>query len=201
MVQVEGRGHVAPAHVPIRMSVGIVDDCLMEARRRNEHRGYSSSNDEWRKGLCGDAVLAIQAGLLGEYGTAYFLNERFGRVVASVDIRTLPGGDGGRDLVVFEAPLQVKTCRSQTGANLIRVRKANRQPVSFSAVAVVFCDVTDVVVRLRGWCMWRAIKDLPEVPARRGNHWNIEVDGSLLEPMSALVDALESKRLSLEAAQ
>jgi hypothetical protein len=52
-------------------------------------------------------------------------------------------------------------------------------------------------VGIRGWLWTDEMLAMPEVPARRGDHWNIEVQNHDLYPVSSLSDEIEAREILL----
>lgn len=138
-------------------------------------------------------------GYCAEAAVIGVLNRRLG-IKLSLDDRLRGGGDGGVDLQVSTLTMQVKSRRSGTSHALSRLslvrHSTDRGFVVFpKTTAIVFCESTieTRTVKILGWIYTRLALDLPIVPARRGNHKNIEIHDSKLEPVSALVDNIRAR--------
>jgi hypothetical protein len=212
MMITEGVGTVAPNPVGIMPTTAAFHCCLMEAKRRAEFRGYKSKSTAWEKGHTGKIVLQsggvvddstapIMAGLIGEAALASFINGRFKTTVCNVDFSLNNFGDGGIDLQPFGFGIDAKTRLKDYGSNLVRAISERGYQTTIKCDAFVFCQWLggSSKVDLLGWIYSKHVTGLPIVPGRNGKpHKNYEVPSEMLQPMSALLDYLEARRMREE---
>lgn len=110
-MEVEGVGQKAPAPKRLPVESGVVAACVEWARQCAEHRGYKHGN-QWQRGL--KPAMALLGGHRAE---SHFSGLAIGKVAewyaaklfgVEIDLRFLPTGDGGVDLVLPCGTTQVK---------------------------------------------------------------------------------------------
>ena len=193
----EGIGEKSPAPRKFLLDDGALRIFLVEANKRAEYRKYANTMDAWRNGLLGSLEMSgigrlskqahpIFCGFLGEYA----VGNPFG---VTVDTVLKKKGDGGIDLTIFGLTFQIKT--TETPFNMVRVRTKYGSPLAHPARVFVFCEWEKArTVWVRGWIWTKDMFHLPEVPARCGDHTNIEPPSTSLLPWSALVDELSARK-------
>lgn len=204
MVQVEGRGLVAPSPYKLTLTDSEMRQLIYYARQRDTIRRYADRVDVWGRGMVGAFVIpnvgAVEesfaptlAGLVGEYGVATFLNRRCGDVCRiDTDLRRF--GDGGIDLSPRGLKIDVKTRLKDYGSHLVRSRRDDGSVVDWQCQVFAFCQWGKFkTVEMHGFAWARDVNLQPEVAARRGVHKNKEVTPELLLPMSRLVDEIRSR--------
>lgn len=206
----EGRGESAPGVVVIPLT----DSDLMVIKERSVQqameRDYRRRGDAWGQGLTGGLQVKNSRdlrpdeagpfiGMIGEYGVCSYLNRRLKIDVAAMDFQRRQHGDGGVDLKIFGLTIQVKTRTKSFSVSLIKRAERSGLVVPLSACAYAFCQYTreqQNVVQLLGWSWARSLLGYPLVPARRGDHMNIEVPDVTLLPMTSLIDELKQRKAS-----
>lgn len=209
-MNVEGRGIVPPEPEWERFTRS--DLILIKDRARNQakERDYRNRRDRWGCGLVGrrrppnstdlrPAEYSGLLGLIGEWGTVSYLNRRMKRDVAMMDLTPLPRGDDGIDVIACGLTMQVKTQQNAAYPSLIRRVDDFGRVIPIRSEACVFARFdreNQMGVWLLGWAWTREILGLPVVPARRGNHQNIEVPHALLYPMVRLIRELQYRGIA-----
>jgi hypothetical protein len=211
-LNVEGRGIVAPKPIRVvipRDAILIIKD---RAAQQAMERDYRSRRDSWGHGLTGpgrppnaadlrDDAFPNFVGGMCEYGVTELINRQFRRTVIAMDLRSRVRGDGGIDMKSFGLTVQVKSRQKPENPNLIRRYFRNGWVVPLGADVHIFClyrrDDQDAVSVL-GWAWTRKLElqGYEIVPARRGEHVNIEVPDVDLEPMSRLIKELRQREIS-----
>jgi hypothetical protein len=201
----EGIGLRAPAPVVRRLTEGDLQVLWREMKKRSELRKYQHKPSTWSNALLtgvhysGVGFVAqherpILVGFVGEWAVCQEINSRFPSL-CSVDFAPRANGDGGCDLKPFGLTIQIKTAVSADAMNLVRIRDEYGRRKPITARVLCFCQWDESrCTYLRGWVFTRDVKHLPEVPARRGKHWNIEIPTERLSPISALHDELNARR-------
>ena len=207
----EGIGCHAPKRIKELLNSSdrriVVNAALRIASHRRE---YMDSGDQWKRGLIGDLEIPgigtlpataapLYVGLCAEAATIVYLNRATGLTLSIKDC-LLANGDGGGDITAHGCSIQVK-CRqadsihAKQKLSLVRYATDRGRIVFPNTTALVFCETTieTSCVSLLGWMYVVHAKQLEKVPARKGNHFNIEVPDFLLEPMSSLVDNITAR--------
>lgn len=192
----EGRGTTAPTPARVSIARPVFRDLQALAAEREAARGYAARSSPWGRGLIGNPTLV---GLMGEQACCLYLSARLRRGV-DVDRRDRPRGDGGRDVEVFGVRVQVK-CRRRRGDVLVRrqTREGRILALPWDVLVVSTWEAPageagDQVVTLDGWTTRGRLLGLGAFgPARRGDHMNIAVRDSDLEPMARLVAMLRNR--------
>lgn len=207
----EGKGRHAPQPIVQPLDRHALWLCFNAAANISRGRGYANSTNEWKKGLT-SGLLVPNIGWLpgdsaprfignaGEAGVIRFLNDRL-HAALSLDDRFLTDGDGGTDLELCGLTSQIKTRQSNKShardrVSLVRYA-TNGGTVVFPATTTLVCcelRLPAFDVALLGWIYTARAKELPQSPARRGNHINIEIPDCELQPMASLVDLLAARR-------
>lgn len=202
----EGRGIVAPAPYVMKLERGELLAVKEISADRASARRYADRGDAWGRGHTGSMRVKnvgdlrsdetpIFVGTLGEYAAVSYINKRFKREAVSVDSLIRSKGDGGVDIRVSGRTIDVK-CRTKPGVSLIRAAWPNGNRVPFAADIYLFCQYAREVqdqISLLGWAWRSCLESLELVPARRGDHLNVEVADEMLNPMNALISALQRK--------
>jgi len=195
---VEGKGLCAPSPWRRKLTRGELLIALDSATRIANYRSYGRSRSSWKRGLVGslsipgiaDNIRADLAprvlGTIGEIAVGIFFS-------IPIDDRLKSSGDGDVDFKIGKASSQVKT-RPATSAhakdrvNLLRAVDERGRNVMPRVPVLVFCefDTSSWFVSVLGWCRTVNVAMLPKVKARKGNHLNIEITDSILEPLSSL---------------
>lgn len=200
-MMIEGRGESAPNPWRYDLTRHDLLLALQSASRISGFRRYQVSPSRWKRGLTGtidipgvaSAVRSDVAprvvGNAGEIAAAVYLDCNF-------DDSLLQDGDDGADLKKNKARIQVKTRKSSSShakqrLNLVRMKSRGRCTAPTVPI-VVFAEVdTDSWrVSLLGWTRSAHLHRYPLVPARQGDHLNVEVPDQRLEPMSSLKDLI-----------
>jgi hypothetical protein len=209
-VKIEGKGEVAPATVIEQLKwsdLQLFKDFALEVAKR---RGYANGHTPWKRGLTAGITLGNSfsipphaagafVGKVGECALVYLINRRIGkeRPVAFLNLDILPNGDGGKDVEVYGRQIEVKTRRGHFKSSLIRRLTSTGKLLHLTAHYYCFCEYNlDAPrdVKLLGWVKNRFTAALRPVPAKRGDHRNIEVADPVLLPMSRLILELKSFR-------
>lgn len=207
-MKVEGRGNVVPRSHPIPVEVPSLLAIIASVKDLNR---YASRGDQWGRGLRGSLSLRgvgvigaterpIVVGKVGEYAVVRYLSHRLDYAIQPVDFRKRETGDGGKDVVVFGMSLQVKTRQKSAAVSLVRRKSGGGFDYPLCGHAHIFCqwqcehDDHCLFAELLGWMPNREMRSYPLVPARRGDHLNIEIPDAHLHPMSQLVVELKSKK-------
>lgn len=208
MVHIEGKGLVSPSPVKRKLATADIRILAEEAMRRTQYRRYCGSQDQWKRGLLSGCdipavgrldgtALVVLVGLVGEYACGDYLNERIGESIFAVDLRLLYRGDNGIDLRGCGLTAQVKT-RQYTSRKetLWRRVTAQKRIVSFTTDIGICCYWDkQFSVHLLGWQWCRKLRSACEfAESDRGEHFNLIVYDSLLEPMESLVLELKDRR-------
>lgn len=202
----EGKGIVAPAPLKILFS----DHERRVLFQCAQHLDRYDSNGGWRGGYVGpievpnlgtlpSTAAPIYVGKLGEWAVTELARRRFRSLVPPVDMTRKPLGDGGEDLLILGLGMQLKTRRKADRVSLVRVTDDRKRPVPLKGEVHVFCEwlgAGDMIVKALGWKWTREMVRYPQVPARRGEHLNIEIPDADLYPMSRLWAELESRRVA-----
>lgn len=206
----EGKGCHAPEPVEWNLSPHESYLCAQAALTVSEFRSYAGRGG-WQGGLMGDGfsvpgvgwmrsdVAPRYIGNCAEAAVIGILNKRLS-IQLSLDDRLRGGGDGGVDLKASTLTMQIKCRRSGTAHALSRISlvryATDRGFVVFpKTMAIVFCESTIETrkVKILGWIYTKLASELPVVAARRGNHTNIEIPDTKLEPISALIDNIRTR--------
>lgn len=207
----EGKGRHAPKPVRQELDRHTLWLCFNAAASISKGRGYADSNDSWKRGLTG-SVYVPRVGFLpsdyaprfvgnaGEAALICFLNSRMAANV-SLDDRFRRDGDKGVDVDLWGLTCQVKTRQSgkshaKDGLSLVRYATSSGCVKFPNTTTIICCELAmdDFSVSLLGWMYTLRARELPQVPARRGNHINVEISDRDLEPMSSFVDLLAARR-------
>jgi hypothetical protein len=184
---IEGIGRVAPT--PKRVSLSNCDliYCREISDSRNKHRGYKSSESQWKNGICDDPVFI---GTVGELALQKYLacNGLNCRIVNE----DLNNGDFGIDFVWCGCKYQVKTVLNIDRENiLVRRSKTNRTIDSHSASRFVFCQFSgkDKTAAILGWCNRETVVNskYEKSPIRDAGWFNNVIDRRSLLPIADLL--------------
>lgn len=195
----EGKGEVAPTPIELKLWRQVIRHYENIANQREQKHRYKHDSRAWQRGLVKRPTLT---GLIAEWGVATYLNHQLGlHPPLSVDEAFRHGGDGGIDFRVFGLPIQVKG-RRQRGGLLIRRQTEDGRILALPWWVCVFVTWIDagegqepnLSLTLDGWVKRKTITNAPFVPARIGNHMNLELPEYKLEPMRNLVTLLENWR-------
>lgn len=210
-MRTEGRGIHPPARIQHKLSRCEALLCKDIALKISDYRQYQRHNSSWKRGLMeGEQVPRIGylrqdvlprfIGAVGEAAVISFLNRRAGTEL-SLDDRLRHAGDRDIDADACGFTLQIKARRADKSTaadqlNLVRAETEFGRLVLPSSVAAVFCEVNllDLTAAMLGWMFCRDIKSRPRVPARQGNHLNVEIYDRELSTMNALADAIKVKK-------
>jgi hypothetical protein len=206
-MKVEGRGEVPPAPVWIPLTRPDFIVIKEESIRRAKARDYRNRRDGWGSGLVGpgrppncadmrDDEYPIVIGCAGELACKYFFNQRMSKTVTMVDFGERPRGDRGIDLIACGLTFQVKGQQKPEQPGLIRRidARGNRMPIPANIVIFTRFDREDPTgAWLLGWVWTREILALPVVPARCGDHRNIEVSARMYHKMDDVIKELRHK--------
>jgi hypothetical protein len=170
--------------------IRIIED---EGRRRAEFRtDYRRGLSRWKGGLCGK-VEAIVRGLLGEWATARWLNERFGERLFELDTVLRERGDGGKDFDCFGVKIDVKA----TSTPMVR-RIDDGRLIALRADIYVFGDARKhSLILLCGWITQARMIEVSPVcktPIAQATHFNLEPPLQELEHMKDLFRRLKVER-------
>lgn len=196
-MEVEGKGNVRPAPIPVTINRGEFESLVDAAMLRAELRGYARSSRRWCNGYVKNPVLA---GLMGEAAAVKFFNGKLGRFGVRIEVDTVERahGDGGIDMRIGGALIQVKT-RGRSGRLLVRrideFGKVHSIPWQF-CVATTWPehDETNLTVTLDGWASSKRITNLGKLaPSPVGDHSNLVLLDEELQPMMSLVEYLKRK--------
>lgn len=184
MAMVEGKGRVKPSPARITLTAGERAELTELARHRESYRRYQQRRDEWGSGLISDAVLL---GVFGEFAVCKFYNRRL-RLSLDVDREDKPRGDEGYDILPCPgARTQVKTRKRDYGSMLVRRQTKQGGVIPIFWDMCVCCTIQSnldepgpIEITLDGWVdhvdiVGNRYKFAKLVPARRGDHLNLEV--------------------------
>lgn len=200
----EGFGSKAPAPARLVLDFGTQILIAKAATQRAAFRNYGGTR--WGKGLkqaihipgigdLSERERPIYAGLAGECAVADVINRRLKLIVAEVDLKNRTYGDGGVDLKVLGARLQVKTRQSHDRRSLIRATDERGNSTLPDVHAYVFCEwLGGDLVSVLGWLDSRRVVDRPRRPGK-GDWMNVEVIDTELEPMNAMLDGFKKRLL------
>jgi hypothetical protein len=200
----EGRGWIAPAKEPVKLTCGEAIFLAGKAKERAEWRGYGSGGD-WSRGLSrgreypgvgylGSEVRAPFVGLLGEYAAQVWLNRRLGRDVAAIDLEFRLTGDQGCDFDLCGLKHEIKTRQSALSPNRVRRATERCAIVPIRSSIYVFAEFTEpYIVNLLGWLWGKQVKKLAVVPAKCAGHANSEFGDEILWPMTRLIKELHRR--------
>lgn len=188
----EGKGRISPPRIAIALSRADMRLLRDKSSERTRYRAYSRRPDAWGRGFNPNAVLL---GCIGEQALAAYLDPT-GDARLSADLRLLPNGDGGRDIVVAGLRSQVKTRGKDYGETLIRRIDDGGalRPLSCDAIVSALWDGSlykdgSSTAWLLGW-EWaeRVISGgrTKPSPSREARHWNLTLEDRELRPMSDL---------------
>lgn len=202
----EGRGEIAPAPLQIYLTwndLRIFRDFAAQVAAR---RHYARGRTLWQLGLTSGFTVGGRfeippheagafIGKVGEYALVYFLNHTCGKEVARLNLDLLPRGDGGKDVIAFGRSIEVVTRRINSPSSLIRRTLPGGKILTLYSDYFMFAEYNienPLKVTLLGWIRRRELEPMPTVPARRGEHRNIDVKDLILQPMRTLKWELES---------
>lgn len=133
---------------------------------------------------------------MGEEAFATYMTSRLSAygVRLEVDESDRPGGDDGIDFRIAGVPIQIKT-RQKIGDLLIRRTDESGKLLCLPwdiAVVATWADRGDddasLIVKLDGWASRRMLTQKGSfLPARRGDHFNLELPDKNLLSMANLV--------------
>ena len=188
----EGVGKHMPVGVTIRLTHTEIKYFSAAAIKIEEFRGYSQRTDKWGKGYIESPLFS---GLCGEQALCKFLNRRLHtNLVPNTKIELL--GDGGRDIVIDELVVQVKTIVSGHKC-LIRRISAKRRLKPLICHIFVFAKLTLPTVKLLGWITAiRATEVGSSEKSSRDEHWNLCIPKDELESITTLDKAILSRKVS-----
>jgi hypothetical protein len=190
----EGAGWIRPSPVKI----ALFDTDLKWARQiadtRNRHRGYRYSRNEWNRGLLKDPVYD---GVLGEIAMVAWLNGTVGvRPLLTVDETLYRYGDGGKDIVVYGLSIDTKGETRNRPFSLVRRVTDRKRLAPLAADVYAFMTTEDPYgILFQGWLARSELRQKAvQRPARRGKHFNLEVEKRFLESPRQLQELIELKR-------
>lgn len=184
-MEVEGVGQKAPAPKRLQVEPGIVAACVEWARRCAEHRGYKHG-DQWQRGL--KPAMTLFGGHMAE---SHFSGLAIGKVAewyvaklfgVEIDLRFLPRGDGGVDLVLPCGPSQVKN-----GSPCRMLVKLGSRELRFSEwfIATKWNGI-EPFLSVLGYAHKQQVLSSP-VEHGKGNWRNYVVPTTTLKPVSTLL--------------
>ena len=203
-MQTEGIGREAPAAISVTFGVSERLALLDAARHIKSHRrewkgsgwkgGLASGKRVPGVGIIEQSVRPLFMGLGGEYATAIIINRRLPYPLLKVDCAIQPGGDGGIDFRPCGMTLQVKT-RGRGPTSFVRrlTDRGRLTPLGYDALVFVEWDMGTTAYVL-GWNWATQIQQRARfAPAKRGKHWNLEVDDNILLPIADLAIEIEGR--------
>lgn len=202
----EGKGIIAPARCKIAFNDHerrVLFQCALHLNRYKSDGGWAGgfvgSIEVPNLGTLPPTAAPIYVGKLGEWAVTELARRRFGALVPPVDMTRKPLGDGGEDLIILRLGMQLKTRRRKDAVSLVRVTDDRKRPIGLKGDVHVFCEWLgsgDMIVGVLGWKWTRDLAKYPHVPARRGDHLNIEIPDTHLQPMTRLWAEIESRRVA-----
>lgn len=212
----EGIGQHAPSPVRELLTESDLRVVASASLQIAKYRGWSREAVGWKRGLIAEplvipriGIIPAEAkpmfvGLIAEAAVVIYFNRRCGLQLSLKD-QLLLSGDGGADIEIGCLTMQVKSRQSSSShskqsISLVRYATGDGRHVFPSCTAIVFCEtmLPAPVVKILGWIYTAHAIDREIVPARIGNHWNIEIADSLLEPMGSLAERITAgKELSV----
>jgi hypothetical protein len=195
----EGQGKAPPAQIAVTIPHHRYIHLRDLALQREQQRRYSSSSRVWCRGLCQRPTFT---GLIGEEAFSQFINAKLAKqgVRIAVDEQARANGDGGIDFTVLGVGIQLKT-RQRREVVLVRRQDENGTllPIVWQVlVSATWKDAGDEepnhTVFLDGWVSRKNLRVKGKfLPARRGDHMNLELPDEELDPMTRIVTYFQNR--------
>lgn len=184
-MEVEGKGKRAPRQKLLPVESGVVAACVEWARQCADYRDYQNGS-QWQRGLKpamtlygGHRAESYYSGLAIGKVAEWYVAQMFG---VTLDLRFLPGGDGGIDLTLPCGPTQVKNC----GRRAMLIKLGSRELRTAEWFIATGWNGADDHLPVLGYAHRQRVTS-SQVEPGIGKWMNYVVPLDCLEPVSSLL--------------